>query len=446
MEEVGRLDLDYYEQVVIYKSLTNEQYLGKIIDHLKPEYFNDKNIKRIFTLIKNFYIKRSTLPTVTELKSYLINDELKDSFKTIVKNFASIDKNFNDKELEDNTERFLKERAIYNTMLSVAEDVSQGKVDTSFILDSFEKSCNVNLQSEYGLDLFDDIDDLVKDLNTDQPTIPSGWKFLDDKIDGGFLENGRALYVFAGETNVGKSIFLGNIACNIANQGKTVLIISLEMPELIYAKRLSSNITRIPMRELRGESNNLKYQIESHSKNNPDSKILIKEFPPSTVTPQNIQGYVTELKNKGIKIDAIVLDYLNLLKSAIGNNSYERIKHVTEDVRALSYVFECPIISATQLNRSGYDEENPGLDTISESIGMAATADCIFSIYQDDEDKELGVVKMGMMKNRFGSNYGHTSLRIDYNTLTISEDESLNIDDSDGEMSDLTNTLSMLSN
>jgi replicative DNA helicase len=218
------------------------------------------------------------------------------------------------------------------------------------------------------------------------------------------------------------------------------------MPELIYAKRLSSNITRIPMRELRGESNNLKYQIESHSKNNPDSKILIKEFPPSTVTPQNIQGYVTELKNKGIKIDAIVLDYLNLLKSAIGNNSYERIKHVTEDVRALSYVFECPIISATQLNRSGYDEENPGLDTISESIGMAATADCIFSIYQDDEDKELGVVKMGMMKNRFGSNYGHTSLRIDYNTLTISEDESLNIDDSDGEMSDLTNTLSMLSN
>jgi hypothetical protein len=77
---------------------------------------------------------------------------------------------------------------------------------------------------------------------------------------------------------------------------------------------------------------------------------------------------------------------------------------------------------------------------------MAATADCIFSIYQDDEDKELGVVKMGMMKNRFGSNYGHTSLRIDYNTLTISEDESLNIDDSDGEMSDLTNTLSMLSN
>ncbi len=446
MEEIGRLDLDYYENVIIYKSLTNESYLTQIIDHINPDYFNDKNIKRIFTLVKNFYIKRQSIPTVTELKSYLINDELKDSFKSIVKNFTNIDKNFNDEELTVNTERFLKERAIYNTMLSVAEDVSKGNVDTSFILDSFEKSCNVNLKSEIGLDLFDDIDKVVSDLNVDQPTISSGWEWLDDKLDGGFLENGRALYVFAGETNVGKSIFLGNIACNIAATGKTVLVISLEMPEMIYARRISSNIAKIPMRELRSAGSSLSSQIKNFSNDNPNSKILIKEFPPSTITPQNVQGYVTELKNRGIQVDAIVLDYLNLLKSPLGNNSYERIKHVTEGIRALTYVFECPIISATQLNRSGYDEENPGLDTISESIGMAATADCIFSIFQDDEDKELGIVKMGMMKNRFGANYGHIAMRINYDTLTISEDESLNMDDDDSEMSDLTNTLSVLSN
>ena len=122
----------------------------------------------------------------------------------------------------------------------------------------------------------------------------------------------------------------------------------------------------------------------------------------------------------------------------------EKFKMV--DQSCCSDFFNCPIISATQLNRSGYDEENPGLDTISESIGMAATADCIFSIFQDEEDKELGIVKMGMMKNRFGANYGHLAMRINYDTLTISEDESLNVDDEDSEMSDLTNTLSVLSN
>jgi replicative DNA helicase len=149
MEEIGRLDLDYYERVIIYKSLTNESYLTQIIDHVKPEYFNDKNIKKIFTLIKNFYIKRQSIPTITELKSYLINDELKNSFKTVVKDFSNIDKTFNDEELTFNTERFLKERAIYNTMLSIAEDVSKGKVDTSFILDSFEKSCRSDARYTY---------------------------------------------------------------------------------------------------------------------------------------------------------------------------------------------------------------------------------------------------------------------------------------------------------
>ena len=70
--------------------------------------------------------------------------------------------------------------------------------------------------------------------------IPSKWKWLDDQLGGGFLKNGRALYVFAGQTNVGKSIVLGNVAANMAQQGKTVLLVSLEMSEMMYAKRLSS--------------------------------------------------------------------------------------------------------------------------------------------------------------------------------------------------------------
>ena len=51
------------------------------------------------------------------------------------------------------------------------------------------------------------------------------------------------------------------------------------------------------------------------------------------------------------------------------------------------------------------------------------------------------------MKNRFGANYGTQALRINYDTLTITEDDSLNTgDDSGSDLSDLTNTLSVLSN
>lgn len=438
-----KLNLDEFENVLVYKSLTDEKYLTSVIDLLKPEYFKDKNIKTIFTTIKGYYEKRNAVPTITELKTYINSDDVKNSFVSVLRTISNIEKNLNEDELIENTERYIKERAIYNTMLEVAEDVSSGKIDTGFILDKFEKSCNINLKTDIGLDLFKNFDAVINDLNTEHPTISSRWKWLDDKIDGGFLQNGRALYVFAGETNVGKSIFLGNIASNMASQGKTVLIITLEMSELVYAKRLSSNITKIPMRSLKDETITLKQQIDEISQSSPDCRIIIKEFPPSTVTCNQIQTFVKGIISKGVKLDAIVLDYVNLLKSNVGNNSYERIKYATEHLRALSYVFNCPIITATQLNRSGYNVNNPGLDTIGESMGLAATADVIISIFQDEEDKELGIVKMAMMKNRFGAKFGTTSMKMDYSTLTVSEDDTLS---NHGDQSSITNTLAMLSN
>jgi replicative DNA helicase len=438
-----RLNLDEFENIIIYKSLTDERYLSNIIEVIKPDYFKDKNIKAIFNIIKAFYTKTNTVPTITELKTYINNDEVKETFKTVLRNITNLDKNLNEGELIQNTERYLKEKAIYHTMLDVAEDVSSGKIDTSFILDKFEKSCNINLKTDMGLDLFKDFDKVIDDINVDQPVIPSKWRWLDDKLGGGFLQRGRALYVFAGETNVGKSIFLGNIATSIASQGKTVLLITLEMSEMVYARRLSSNITKIPLRDLRSESATLKQQIEEIGGKNPNGKILIKEFPPSTITVQELQGFIKNITTKGIKIDAIVLDYLNLVMSKVGNNSYERVKFVSEQTRALSYVFSCPIISATQLNRSGYNINSPGLETISESIGLAATADVIVSIFQDEEDKELGVVKLGMMKNRFGINHGTTTMKLEYSTLTVTEDDSLT---TIGDQSSITNTLAMLSN
>ena len=125
----------------------------------------------------------------------------------------------------------------------------------------------------------------------------------------------------------------------------------------------------------------------------------------------------------------------------MGDSSYERIKICTEQLRALTYDFNCPIISATQLNRDGYEISEPGLKTISESIGLAMTGDVILSVWQEDTDKELGVIKMGFMKNRFGPNFGFCPMRIDYTTLTITEDEHIN--DTEGSASSI-NTLTKL--
>jgi len=433
---MGKLNLDYFENVLMYNALTDSGYLSTIADIVQPEYFKSKDIANVFTIIKDFNDKRNELPTTTEIKQYLVTEEQKDSFKRLVTSFSEIDKNINKDELIENTEQFLKEKAVYHTMLKAAEDISAGDVDTSVILDKFEKSCNISLVTDLGLGVKTNIDDIIADLTTVEDKIPSTWEWLDDSLDGGFLQAGKSLYVFAGETNIGKSIFLGNIASNIAKQGKNVLLITLEMSELLYARRICTNISKIPMKEMAVNGSSLRAAITESPGN-----IYIKEFPPSTITPNTIKAFAKKFTDQGIHLDAIVIDYLNLIHSPIGNNSYERIKNVTEQVRAISYVSNCPIISATQLNRAGFDQDNPDLATISESIGLAATADVIMSIFQNDEDRDLGIIRLGMMKNRYGPRGMTQPMRIDYSTLTIEQADDIDLEEDDS----MLNTLAGLS-
>jgi replicative DNA helicase len=418
-----QIDQELYEHIIFYNCLVDSSYMASVCDYVTPSIFKNKDIKSVINILTDFFKERGSLPTNTEIKTYLVDDNLRLSFKNVLSKLVDIDKKFNKEELFVNTERFLKERHVFNTLLEAADKLDSKSLDTNKLLQKVEKAVNIDLSTSYGTNLLQDVDELIKELNRDEPVMSSGWRWLDDKLGGGFLQNGRALYLFMGETNVGKSIFLGNIATNIALKGKKVLLLTFEMSEVMYAKRLASSITKIPMSDLRAEYQTLKQLlIETREKDN-KAAVLIKEFPPSTVSPGQVSAFIKKLVQSGYRPDAIVLDYINLIHSPVGNNSYEKIKNISEKVRAMSYEFNCPVISATQINRTGYGVDEPGLETISESTGLAATADAIFSIWQRDEDKELGIVNLGVVKNRFGPNFGSTPLRIDYHTLSIREDE-----------------------
>ena len=175
------LDLDYYENVVLYKSFTDSRYLGSIIDHIKPVYFTNKHFKSIINIIKAFFIKRQTIPSATEIASYCNTQELKINLKETLLKIEKLDKTFNEDELYANTERFLKEKAVYHTMLEVAEDCSKGKVEPTVIFNKFEQCCGINLSVDLGLDLLLDHERLIDNLRIEEPTISSGWGWVDDK-------------------------------------------------------------------------------------------------------------------------------------------------------------------------------------------------------------------------------------------------------------------------
>lgn len=415
-----KLDLNYFENILIYQSLTNTSYLTDIIDYVKLNYFNNNDIRIVFKVIKEYYKQYHKAPNASELVQYLVSDEQKEAFKKVIQTSKTLDKNISYDEIIINTERFLGERAVYTTMMDIAGDFKN--LDISNVYQRFHDACNIRLYKDLGLDFYRGIDKLVDYLGKPNPTISTGYKWLDQKLGGGYLEEGKALYIFVGQPNVGKSIFLGNAATTIASQGKNVLLVSLEMSEMMYATRLASKLTKIPIAELRNRKDEIKHILEGKER----GKIIIKEFPPSTLSPEQLENYYKTVVDSGIKIDVMVLDYINLLRGKASAQSYEKIKEIAEQVRAIAVKHGISVLSATQKNRLGVNNTESDMTTVSESMGLPATADAMFDISQTEEDKELGIVRLGMMKNRFGSNFGKVALRVDWNTLDIYEDSSVN--------------------
>ena len=164
-----QLDLDYYETIIIYNCLTDSSYLASIIDVLESRFFKNKDIKSIVTIITKFFVERGTVPTHTEVKAYLTTEELKTSFKNVVNLFTSIDKKFDHNELIENTELFLKEKAVYNALLDAADKLDSKQLNTTDLLVKIEKAVGINLSQHLGMELFNDIDLFIKDLHSEEP-------------------------------------------------------------------------------------------------------------------------------------------------------------------------------------------------------------------------------------------------------------------------------------
>jgi len=440
-------DFSFIEKLVMKNCLENEQYLATVIQYLKPEQFADKSNQLIVKLLQTYFSKTGKKPSPTELNVFLSSDKLKDAYTAVKHNIQDVGDDVENDTLLTHTERFLKIQSFEKALLHVASnwDNVSDKDDIIKFYNQIEEIIGYNLKTSEGHDYFNDIETYIDSVTTDESVLPTGLDWLDEKLNGGFLQDGRALYLFAGETNVGKSIFLHNMAVNIMKQDKKVLLFSLEMSEQMYSNRITSTLSQLDINNLRRSVEDIRKGAEHFKQTKPNSGLIVKEYPPNTITAAVLRNYTKHvIATKKFKPDAIVLDYLNLL-AADGNNSYERIKIVSEQVRALSYEFNCPVISATQLNRSGYsgagsssqtqvyDQRGPGMSSISESYGTGATADAVVGIFRTDQDKEDNAIHINIMKSRFGQNTGVNRMGIDYRTMTLFEDEALNENDDVGE-------------
>ena len=82
-------------------------------------------------------------------------------------------------------------------------------------------------------------------------------------------------------------------------------------------------------------------------------------------------------------------------------NSYGYIKAIAEELRGLAVEFNLPIVTATQINREGFNNSDIDMTNVSESIGLPATVDFMFGIVVNEKLDELNQIQIKQLKNRY---------------------------------------------
>ena len=208
-------------------------------------------------------------------------------------------------------------------------------------------------------------------------------------------------------TGVGKSLFMCHVAASCLNQGKNVLYITLELAEEEVAKRIDANLMNISFEDLMVLSEEMYTKRIQNIKTKTNGKLIIKEYPTASASTIHFKALLNELNlKKSFKPDIIFVDYLNICSSARikpgGNvNSYTYVKSIAEELRGLAVEFNVPLFSATQTNRSGFDNSDVDLTNTSESFGLPATADFMFALISTEELDALGQIMVKQLKNRY---------------------------------------------
>jgi replicative DNA helicase len=400
------------EELIFSNLLHNEEYSRKVIPFLKDEYFKESTHKVLFNLIDTYTKKYSKFPTKEALYIDLsnltnINEKIYSDTNDLITSLNQ-PKEDNIQWLLDQTETFCQEKAVYNAILEsldVLEGDNKNKRQKTAIPQMLSDALAVSFDAHVGLDFLNDAEKLYDFYHSEVSRIAIGLYWFDKITMGGIPD--KTLNCIMAPSGVGKSLFLCDFAARNILDGKNVLYITLEMAEERIAERIYANLLDTPIAELGNLSkDNYDAKIDRLKKKT-KGKLFIKEFPTASAGASHFRYLINELKMKKNFIpDIIYIDYLNICvstryKAVAGHNSYTIVKAIAEELRGLAVEFNCPIWTATQMNRSGYNNSDPDETNTSESIGLVATCDLFIALVTSEELEKSGKIQIKQLKNRY---------------------------------------------
>lgn len=400
--------MDRIEKTILRNLMHDETYMRQVFPFLKPEYFNQADLT-IYRLISDFIDTYNNCPTTEALDIALQKKNLNEGdFKAAVELIRELTPTeVNTDWLITETEKFCKDKAVYNAILKSIEiiDGRDKKHTTEALPSILQEALAVGFDNSVGHDYILDASNRFDFYHRVETRIPFDLDYF-NRITNGGMPNKTLNVVLAG-TGVGKSLFMCHVAASTLAQNRNVLYITMEMAEERIAERIDANLMNLDMDQLHDLPKTMYDNRIDKIKDKTQGRLIIKEYPTAGAHCGHFKALLNELSLKqSFHPDIIIVDYLNIctssrIKQGAGVNSYTYIKAIAEEMRGLAVEHNVPILSATQTTRGGYGNTDVDLTDTSESFGLPATVDFMFALISTEELEQLNQLMVKQLKNRY---------------------------------------------
>jgi KaiC/GvpD/RAD55 family RecA-like ATPase len=387
------------QRLYIHYLLRDSDTYFRCMNIIKPEFF-ENSLRSAVKFIIEYTDKHKKLPP----KALIVADTGVDYSSPIVESATEKELiELKDWFLED-FEKFCKKQALIKAVFQAAESIEKG------LLDGLDKNIReallISLNKDLGTNYFEDPLARLTNMISKNNMCSTGWKDIDDKLYGGF--NRGEVTIFAGNSGMGKSLFLQNLTINWARQKRNVVYITFELSEDLTAARFDAIMTDMGTKDVVKNRESVHHIVTSKIPN--FGSIQIKYLSPGS-SANDLRAYLKEYEiQTGIKPDAIAVDYLDLMhpnnKKVDPSNLFVKDKYISEELRSLAAELNLLCATASQLNRGAVDEQSHDIADIAGGLSKINTVDNVITIFTSAPMRERGEYRLQFIKTRSSSGVG----------------------------------------
>ena len=354
-----------------FQIILDKEFSHSIIDVIENNYFENKYFKIIIQMVKEYYKKYEHTPSFDTLEQ-VAKSELQQ--ETAVKVVLDTIKKIKDAPIDgvdfvqEKALKFCKQQELQKVMKKAQKIIEGGEFENYDTLEEMvREALLVGSKDTTTMDVFSNLDQVL-DEDYRHP-IPMGIPGIDRLLKGGLAKG--EIGVILAPTGVGKSTILTKISNHAFNLGFNVLQVFFEDNPKVIQRKHFTLWTKIHPDELSEKKEEVMNKVKEIKEKMPNT-LDLKKLPSDTKTMSQIKNEVRKMIADGIKIDMIVLDYIDcIVPDKNLGDEWKSEGSVMRGFESMCHELNLVGWTATQGNRASISSEVVTTDQMGGSIKKA---------------------------------------------------------------------------